>query len=190
MKFAMPEILVVDYDPAWPQLFEQLRARVWSIVSDHAITIEHVGSTAVAGLAAKPVIDMTIVVPDAQALAVIIERLEQLGYTHRGDLGVPGREAFAPPEGAEGAPAHHLYACVEGNTALRNHLAVRDHLRRHPQAARAYGQLKRQLAARFPHDIAAYIEGKTPFVQKILAEAGFTDSELAQIRAINRKPPP
>jgi GrpB-like predicted nucleotidyltransferase (UPF0157 family) len=181
----MPTVTVVDYDPSWPAVFEQLRATIWPSVRDLATTIEHVGSTSVVGLAAKPIIDMTIVVPTAREMEPAIDRLAALGYRHRGDLGVPGREAFARPEGT---PAHHLYACVEGNLGLRNPLAMRDHLRRNPSAAREYGALKKQLAARFPDDIDSYVEGKTDFILSILAGAGFSAGELAEIRAINRKP--
>jgi GrpB-like predicted nucleotidyltransferase (UPF0157 family) len=181
---SMAGITVVDYDPSWPETFERLRASIWPTIRDVALSIEHIGSTSVVGLAAKPVIDMTIVVPPASAMAPLIDRLAAIGYRHRGDLGVPGREAFARPEGT---PVHHLYACVEGSVGLRNHLAVRDYLRRNPSAARDYGMLKKQLAERFADDIDSYVEGKTDFILSILAEAGFPAGELDEIRAINRK---
>ena len=181
----MATVIVVDYDPSWPAVFEQLRAAIWPAVRDLATSIEHMGSTSVVGLAAKPIIDMTIVVPTVSQMGLLIDRLAMLGYRHRGDLGVPGREAFARPDGT---PAHHLYACVKGNLGLRNPLAVRDHLRRNPSGAREYGALKRQLAARFPDDIDGYVEGKTDFILAILAREGFSPSELAEIRAINQKP--
>jgi GrpB-like predicted nucleotidyltransferase (UPF0157 family) len=181
----MSQVIVIGYDPTWSEDFEQLRGRIWPCVCDVAASIEHAGSTSVKGLAAKPIIDMTIVVPTASAMKTVIERLVRIGYLHRGDLGVSGREAFARPEGT---PAHHLYACVAGSDALRNHLAVRDYLRAHPEAAEAYGKLKKQLAARFPDDIDSYIEGKTEFILGILERAGFSHEQLAQIREINRKP--
>jgi GrpB-like predicted nucleotidyltransferase (UPF0157 family) len=181
----MGEVVVLDYDPTWSVVFERLRSDIWSAISDLATTIEHIGSTSVEGLPAKPVIDMMVVVPVESRMPLVIDRLATIGYRHRGDLGVPGREAFARPDGT---PAHHLYACVEGNLGLRNHLAIRDHLRRHPATAQAYGELKKQLAAQCPHDIDAYIDGKTRFILEILAEAGFTQAELDEIRAINSKP--
>lgn len=176
------QVVVTDYDPAWPALFEQLRSPIWAAIRDVATAIEHVGSTSVPGLAAKPIIDMTIVVPSPDALTTVIRRLAPLGYTHRGDLGVPGREAFARPEGS---PAHNLYACVAGAVHLRNHLAVRDSLRRDPELARAYGALKKELAAKFPNDIDRYIAGKTDFILAILAQTDLTPDQLAGIRAIN-----
>lgn len=181
----MRHVVVVDYDPAWPAAFEELRERMWPEICDVADSIEHVGSTAVPGLAAKPIVDLTIVVPTADAMGTVITRLASLGYQHQGDLGVPGREAFA---NSPGGPAHHLYAAIRGNLGLRNHLAIRDHLRAHPECARAYGELKKELAARFPDDIDAYIEGKSNFLQDILVQAGLTEAELRSICEINRKP--
>lgn len=181
----MAKVTVVDYDPTWPDTFDRLRAGIWPHVNDVAAGIEHVGSTSVPELAAKPVIDMTIVTRGQAAMKAVIERLAAIGYRHRGDLGVPGREAFGRPEGT---PDHHLYACAEGSDGLRNHLALRDHLRSHPEAVREYGRLKRQLAERFADDIDGYVEGKTEFILAILARAGFTDQQLAGIRAINTRP--
>ena len=181
----MTKIVVVDYDPTWPDTFERLRAGIWPHIEDVAAGIEHVGSTSVPGLAAKPVVDMTIVVPDPSAMKAVIDRLAGIGYRHRGDLGIPGREAFERPEGT---PDHHLYACAAGNDGLRNHLALRDFLRNDPEAAKEYGRLKRELAERFADDIDGYVDGKSEFILAILARAGFTGEQLADIRAINRKP--
>ena len=181
----MANVIVVDYDPAWRDAFERLRAHICPCICDVATSIEHVGSTSVPGLAAKPIIDMTIVVPTASAMARVIDRLATMGYQHRGDLGVPGREAFASPQDTHD---HHLYACISGNEGLRNHLAVRDYIRSNPTAAQAYGTLKKQLAARFADDITGYIDGKTQFILEILARADFSPDQLAGIRAVNSKP--
>src|SRR6185503_6081151 len=104
----MAKITVVDYDPSWPTAFEAVRARVWPVVADVAIAVEHVGSTSVPGLPAKPIIDVTVVVPTDAAVAAAIERLSTLGYRHLGNLGIEGREAFASPDRP---PRHHLYVC-------------------------------------------------------------------------------
>ena|SRR5882724_4051129 len=90
----MRRIIVVEYDPAWPATFDDLRARVWTVVGDLALAIEHIGSTSVPGLAAKPIIDMTVVLPAADDVPQAIERLATLGYVHRGDLGIEGREVL------------------------------------------------------------------------------------------------
>lgn len=179
----MREIVVVDYDPAWPETFGALRARIWPHVRDVAQALEHVGSTSVPGLAAKPTIDLTLVARPESDLATLVERLSGLGYVHRGDLGIPGREAFFQPEGL---PPHHLYVCPPGNLGLRNHLAVRDYLRAHPDVSSEYGRLKKKLAEAFPHDIDRYLEGKTPFLLRILRASGFDADQLAEIEEANR----
>lgn len=179
----MSKVVVRDYDSRWSQLFEDLRSALWPAVSDIAISIEHVGSTSVPGLAAKPVVDMDIIVagPD---VATGISRLAALGYEHRGDLGIPGREAFIPPPGC---PRHHLYLCKAGGPAVLNHLAVRDHLRLNSTAAEAYGKLKKRLASEFPDDIDAYIEAKTGFLLGLLRKIGFSETALADIQQMNKR---
>jgi GrpB-like predicted nucleotidyltransferase (UPF0157 family) len=180
----MKPIVVVDYDPRWAGIFEQLRSRIWPAVSDVATAIEHVGSTAVPGLAAKPIVDISVVVPNDANIRTAIERLEGLGYVHQGNLGVEGREAFGPPALL---PRHHLYLCSSRSLALRNHLAVRDYLRKHSDIAAEYGALKKRLARRFHHDIDGYLEGKTNFILGILRTAGFRREELEIIDGINRR---
>ena len=179
----MSQIIVADYDQTWPARFEALRAQIWPHVHDVARGLEHVGSTSVPGLAAKPTIDLTIVAQSASHVVVNIERLESLGYAHRGDLGIPGREAFSQPDDL---PSHHLYVCPPDNLALENHLAVRNHLRANPAVAAEYGQLKKRLAEQFPNDMDRYIEGKSSFLTRILHASGLTPDQLAQIEAVNR----
>ena len=127
----MNTIVVVEYDPNWPTVFEQLRLAIWSAVSDLATSVEHVGSTSVPGLAAKPIIDISVVVPGADEVRVAIDRLAALGYVDRGNLGVDGRGSM---------PRHHLYLCPSESLALRNHLAVREHLRADPEIAKQVRQ--------------------------------------------------
>jgi GrpB-like predicted nucleotidyltransferase (UPF0157 family) len=158
-------ILIAAYDPRWPARFAHLRDHLAAALGPLALRIEHVGSTAVPGLAAKPIIDLDIVVATPGDLPAVIERLHPLGYTHEGDLGVPGRDAFAAPPGS---PPHHLYACPLGSPALARHLALRDRLRTDPEAAAAYADLKRALAARFHDDRTAYTEAKTAFIDSLL----------------------
>jgi len=181
-----PAIVVVEYDPVWPEVFERVRATVWPVLHDVALAIEHVGSTSVPGLWAKPIVDVDVIVADEAAVALAITRLAGIGYTHRVDLGVAGREAFEAPRDGPATPPHHLYVCPQGSVALRNHLAVRDHLRAFPASVRAYGALKRRLARAHPHDIDAYVAGKTDFVLAILSAAGFGRDELEAIERVNR----
>lgn len=158
-------IVIVDYDPAWPVLFAALRDRATAALGALAVAVEHVGSTAVPGLAAKPIIDLDVVIPAAADLPAAVARLAAIGYRHQGDLGVPGRAAFAAPPGA---PPHHLYVCAAGSAALRRHLAFRDALRARPEAARAYAELKRAAARRFRDDREGYTGAKDAFVATIL----------------------
>jgi GrpB-like predicted nucleotidyltransferase (UPF0157 family) len=180
----MRTITVVDYDPAWPAAFERLRASVWPVVEDIAVAIEHVGSTSVPGLAAKPVIDLDVVLRSGGDTPIAVARLATLGYVHLGDLGIDGREAFAPPPGP---PDHHLYVCPPDSPALANHLALRDRLRAHPERAAEYGVLKKRLARAFAHDIDGYVAGKTAFVIGVLREVGFPEDELVPIERANRR---
>ncbi len=176
-------VVVVDYDEIWPTRFEMLRSRAWPVVADFALGIEHVGSTSVVGLAAKPIIDMTVVVRDRADVPLAIERLATIGYSHRGNLGIEDREAFDHPGDL---PRHNLYVCPQGTIGIVNQVAVRDYLRGHPDAARRYGELKKELAVRFPDDIDRYVFGKTDFVLQVLREAGLTPQQLAAIERVNR----
>lgn len=180
----MRTIVVVDYDPNWPEAFERLRSQVWPAVGEVALAVEHIGSTSVPGLAAKAIIDLSVVVRAEADIPVAIERLAPLGYVHRGDLAVEGREAFDSPYAS---PAHHLYVCPPASLGLANHLAVRDYLRMHPEAVKEYGDLKKHLAMQFPHDIDGYVDGKTAFLLKILRTAGFPPARLEAIERANRK---
>ena len=161
-------VVVVDHDPEWPRQFERLRDRVARALGPLAERIEHVGSTAVPGLAAKPVIDLDVVVRSPADVGPAIERLATLGYRHQGDLGIAGREAFLWPPGE---PRHHVYVCPATSEALRSHLLFRDYLRSHPAAAERYGAAKRRAAHAFPDDRDGYLEAKRAVVEDILADA-------------------
>jgi GrpB-like predicted nucleotidyltransferase (UPF0157 family) len=181
----MRAIVVVDYDARWPEVFDELRSQIWPAVNDIALAVEHVGSTSVPGLAGKPIVDITVVVRTEADVPLAIERLGTLGYVHRGNLGVEGREAFTSPDGL---PTHHLYLCPRDSLGLANHLAVRNYLRTHPETAHQYGELKKRLAREFPHDIDRYIDGKTNLILEILRVADFPAARLDAIERANRKP--
>jgi GrpB-like predicted nucleotidyltransferase (UPF0157 family) len=174
---------VVDYDSNWPRIFLQLKDWIWPSVSDVAIAIEHVGSTSVPGMAAKPVIDMDIVTASRTELPAILLRLGRLGYRHRGDLGIEDREAFIAPENQ---PFHHLYVCVQNSLALKNHIAVRDYLRTHLSDAVAYSTVKKGLAEQFGSERARYVEAKTDFILSILERCAFSEKELHSIKRANQ----
>lgn len=175
-------VQVVPYDPQWPLMFAEIHDRVWPVVQHAAMRLEHVGSTAVPGLSAKPLIDACIVVASPRDIPFVVKALTAIGYAHRGTLGVPDRDAFRSPASVR---KHRLYASPRHSVSLRNHLGLRDYLRANPDAARQYGDLKASLAERFPEDIDSYIAGKTDFILGILRTVGLDDDELAEIRRIN-----
>jgi GrpB-like predicted nucleotidyltransferase (UPF0157 family) len=188
----MRTIKVVSYDPAWQTEYAKAHTFLTHALQGIPHTIEHVGSTSVPGLAAKPILDIDIIVATPALVQQTIQRLATVGYQHRGNLGIPGREAFAydPANPHITWLEHHLYLCLAGTESLTNHLLLRDHLRANPQAAQAYGDLKKQLAQQFPHNIDAYIEGKTALITQFLAQAGMQTDSLERITAVNQQKDP
>lgn len=179
-------IEVADYDSGWPRRFERLRAEYAGAMAAAGVpvlAIEHVGSTSVPGLAAKPVIDCDIIVagPDVPAASRV---LETLGFTPLGELGIPMRWAFAAPERFGRTST---YVVADGSLSLRNHLAVRDTLRADPALRAEYAAVKRRAGATAA-DIEEYGRGKNDTIQRILAAAGLTAAERASIDA-NQVPP-
>ncbi|WP_307853909.1 GrpB family protein [Nocardioides palaemonis] len=179
----MSAIEVVDWSPRWAEQFGAVAAVLHDALADVASArVEHVGSTSVPGLAAKPILDVDVVVDAADASAAVAA-LESVGYVHRGDLGVAGREAFHAPDDD---PRRHVYVCTDGTANVRNHLAVRDVLRRDPDLREAYGSVKRALAADPDMDIDTYLAGKSAVLQQVLEASGaFSEAELAAIRRLN-----
>ena len=177
--YSGPVITVVDYDPAWPERFESLRdeyAAAMAAAAVRVVAIEHVGSTSVPGLAAKPIIDVDIVV-QAEDVAAASDVLISLGFTPQGDLGVPQRWAFRAPARL---PRTNTYVVVDGCLSLRNHLAVRDVLRADQALRDEYAAVKQQAGARLD-DIDEYVLAKNDIVLKILAAGGLNDAERATI---------
>ena len=169
-------IVIADYTPAWADTFADLSRVLGAALGELALGIEHVGSTSVPGLGAKPIIDIDLIIESRASLPSVVEALGKVGYHHRGDLGIAGREAFGreddtvPRDGSGRVwPLHHLYVCGQDSEELRRHLAFRDHLRHEPDAVARYDRLKRELAERFRHDIDSYIEGKREFIEGIIA---------------------
>jgi GrpB-like predicted nucleotidyltransferase (UPF0157 family) len=172
-------ILILDYDPAWPALFEAERARLQAAIGEWAVAIEHVGSTSVPGLAAKPIIDIGVALRSFEDALHCITPLFELGYQCLGEYGIPGRVFFrkltgtpAPGQDSGGiGRTHHVHVYQHDHYEFVQQILFRDYLRAHPETAREYEQLKRQLA-REHTDMNEYAMAKTEFVQKILREAG------------------
>ena len=164
----MREIEVVDYDPLWVGLFERERDLLRRTLGEVAVKIHHIGSTAVPGLAAKPIIDILIAVTGLGDLDALNGRMEAIGYEVMGEFGIPGRRYFR--KGGENR-SHHIHAFVYGDPNLLRHIAFRDYLRAHPEVAREYGELKRRIAQACENDKDRYCDGKDAYVKRIEAIA-------------------
>ncbi|HET6740965.1 MAG TPA: GrpB family protein [Kribbella sp.] len=171
---------VVEYDPRWPLWFAEIRAQLAPYLAELPHRVEHVGSTAVPGLAAKPIIDVDIVVPSADLVPAAIAHLTRAGYLHEGDHGIAGREAFAlPPRTVH---YHHLYVVVDGNKACRDHLLLRDRLRTNADDRERYATRKYELAHLLTTNRNAYVDGKSALVEELLARAGGSPKDGASGR--------
>ena len=165
----MQHVVVVDYDPAWQEQYRREAEAIRKILGLELTAIHHIGSTAVPGLAAKPIIDILPVVRSVEGIERYNPEFEALGYECMGEFGIPGRRYYRKG-GVERTHQIHLFG-EESKWEIERHLAVRDYLRCHPVDAAAYGALKRMLAARFPYDIDGYCDGKEEFVRRLEQEA-------------------
>ena len=160
-----PAVRIVAYDPAWPALAaEEIRA-IQAALGDVAVGVEHVGSTAVHGLAAKPIIDLQLSVEAIEELDRYCGPLERLGYLFVPDPDSLDYHLFAKPP--ERPRTHHLHVCAAGSEHELRHIAMRDFLRAHREEAARYAELKRRIAARHPEDRLAYIAGKEGYVDAL-----------------------
>ena len=164
-------VVVLPYDEQWRQDFLRIKAELTNTLGQLTIGIEHVGSTSVQGLSAKPIIDIDVIIKDYTVLENVVSALRVIGYQHEGNLGIVGREAFKY-DGKEHLQKHHLYVCPEDSPELKRHIAFRDYLRTHPDAMREYSHIKEEAVKQFPDDIERYIGYKSPFIEKIYAEIG------------------
>ncbi|MBF1273466.1 GrpB family protein [Oribacterium sinus] len=159
-------IVIKDYTPEWKTEFQKIVASLGNEILAKSLSIEHVGSTSVENLAAKPIIDMDIVIPDMSVFPEMKSLLEKKGYRHEGNLGIEGREAFSYEEKPE-LMVHHLYVCPSDSKELKRHIAFRDYLRTHPHLAEEYAEVKREAARLYPKDIDKYLEYKGKFIESV-----------------------
>ena len=150
--------LLSPHDPAWAAHFADLQANLSRALGQLALRIEHVGSTAVPDLIAKPILDIDVVMRDGAAFPPIVSALQRLGYVHRGNLGIPDREAFDSP--GETPMAHHLYVCPASSRELWRHIAFRDALRARPELRREYEAINLDIERRAHGDRKVYAEIK------------------------------
>ena len=174
------KVEVVEYTPKWQQDFNTLVKFLRQNLQLATAQIEHVGSTSVVGLSAKPIIDIDIIAQSTSQVAVQIIALEELGYNHIGNLGITGREAFKSPQNTT-LPAHNLYVCIQDGIALRNHLLLRNLLREDAILRMQYSELKQALAKKYPSNVDHYCEAKSDFIVKLLKQGGITQEDLKVI---------
>jgi GrpB-like predicted nucleotidyltransferase (UPF0157 family) len=162
---------LVPHDPAWSTAFREEAALLRAALGDHTVQIEHVGSTSIPGLEAKPILDIVVAVRDPSQLVAFAAAVAPLGYQYKPDPTDPGRLYFVKRLADGHTTTHHLNLCELGSECWVTHVAFRDYLLAHPEAREEYRALKHDLAERFRHDRPAYTEGKAAFIQSILAKA-------------------
>jgi GrpB-like predicted nucleotidyltransferase (UPF0157 family) len=171
--------IVVEYDPAWPEAFDALAAVLAPVLGPLAKAIHHVGSTAIPGMAAKPVLDIDIELAPGATVAAASEALARLGYEYQGDKGIKDRYAYRQTsasvpfaEGCQAWPSHHLYVCPHGSAELARHLLFRDRLRADPALLREYLELKHEALQRANGVRQVYVDEKArlgdAFFRKVL----------------------
>ena len=162
-------IEIVEYNPGWPPLFDREAAAIREACGPRVVEVHHVGSTAVPGLAAKPILDMMPVAAGPAEALEAVSGMTSLGYRCLGENGIPGRLYFE--KDVDGRDVAHVHMFPAGHPAIRTHLAFRDYLRTHPAAARDYERLKRTLAAKHRNDREAYTDAKAAFIEGIIEVA-------------------
>jgi GrpB-like predicted nucleotidyltransferase (UPF0157 family) len=168
-KFNRP-ILVVAYDPQWPILFEREKEKLMALPGSSLLMVEHMGSTSVPGLAAKPVIDIGVGMRSLAEAPALMLSIESLGYAYEPALEqlVPERRFFW--KGTPIVHTYHLHLAERDHPVLVRPLQFRNYLRRHPEIAESYGELKKELAKRCGQDMDAYVNGKTAFIEQVMSE--------------------
>jgi GrpB-like predicted nucleotidyltransferase (UPF0157 family) len=165
----LSRVEVVPHSPGWAAEFRAEAQRLRDALGDEVVAVHHVGSTAIPGISAKPIIDILLAVREVERLDDLGPEMSGLGYEARGEFGIPGRRFFVKHAGPR--RTHHIHAFAAGSPELERHLAFRDYMISHPENARAYGRLKEGLAQEFPTDIEAYMDGKDAFIKEMESEA-------------------
>ena len=165
-NYAPKRVVVLPYDAAWRSAFEKIKAEIESAIGNLILGIEHIGSTSVEGMSAKPIIDIDVVINDYSVFPAVVDALKSIGYIHEGDLGIKDREAFKYTNKPH-LMLHHLYVCPKDSKELHRHIAFRDFLRANADAVQKYSKVKETAAEMFPYDINKYIEYKSPCIEEL-----------------------
>lgn len=168
------KVIVLPYDKAWKSDFEEIKKELEDAIGDLIVGIEHVGSTSVEGMSAKPCIDIDVIIQDDSVFDTVVSGLRAIGYIHEGDLGIKGREAFKYTNKPH-LKTHHLYVCPKDSAELHRHITFRDFLRCNPEAVKKYSLVKETAAALFPDDIEKYIAYKSPCIEELYVLCGLQD---------------
>lgn len=177
----MRMIVVVPYDPRWPRQFEVAAEQLRAVLGASLLVVHHIGSTSVPGLPAKPILDLMPVVRSLDEVDAANSAMQYLGYTPRGEYGIPGRRYFIQEQ--HGERTQHVHVFEEGDPNVARHLVLRDFLCAHPEQAKRYSELKRHLAERFPNDAERYASGKEELISELqaLASAWSTQHREAEL---------
>ena len=165
------KVVVLPYDRIWKSDFEEIKRDIEGAIGDLIVGIEHVGSTSVEGMSAKPIIDIDVIIQDYTAFDAVVRRLESIGYIHEGDLGIKDREAFKYSNKPH-LRQHHLYVCPHQSEALHRHITIRDFLANNPEAVKKYSAVKEKAAQLFPDNIEKYIACKSPCIEELYRLCG------------------
>jgi GrpB-like predicted nucleotidyltransferase (UPF0157 family) len=164
------KVEVVPHNPDWQNIFAAESERLAIAFGDNAIAIHHIGSTSIATIYAKPIIDILVAVKDITKVDDRTASIASLGYQAMGEFGIAGRRFFRK-DNKDGIRTHHIHTFEVGSPQIDRHLAFRDYLSCHPEDAQKYSQLKQQLAQQYPTDIESYMDGKDAFIKEIDAKA-------------------
>jgi len=166
------EVEIVEYDPKWATLYREEKARVLAAVGHLAVAVEHIGSTAVVGLGAKPIIDIMVGVNRLSDAQQCIEPLGSIGYEYQPEheVTMPERRFFGKGEPPK-EQHYHLHMVEKGSEFWKTHLTFRDYLGTHPETSRQYCELKKKLASEYGSNREGYTEAKTSFIESIVAKA-------------------
>lgn len=164
-------VVVVSYDEEWNNSFEKIKNEIYAEIGDLILGIEHIGSTSVKGMSAKPCIDIDVIIKDYSIFDEIVGKLESIGYIHEGNLGIKDREAFKYTDKPH-LMMHHLYVCPQYSEELHRHITFRDFLRNNTEAVKKYSLVKEEAAKLYPNDIDKYIEYKTPCIENLYSMCG------------------
>lgn len=159
-------VRIVPYHPKWAEPFRSEKELLLQVMGQTALDIRHIGSTSIVGMPAKPIVDILVGLQTLPLVEPFVNDLNRIGYQDRGNGDEPGRRYFV--KGSEKNRTHHLNFCALNGMFWTRHIVFRDYLEKHPEAAKQYAALKRELAAKFANDRRAYTNGKEKFVFSVL----------------------